>query len=545
MEQKSGGTPNPLNPSQRPAKPVAPDVVPDVASMAAPKVAPAEAPKAAPKIAPTAAPKAVPKMAPRPVSTTAPKIAPATAPKVAPNGPTEAMGVVTDLSGNMIKQETLDPMNRPMEKAPLPEAPQPKKKKTGLIIGMIICLFVAVGCGVAALLLFINTNKSDPVAIATERLITGNVPTNFATEGSIEINVNDLTSPISRAQITLNSEGITKSMINSSRAMADVNVRNGGSFSIGLEEIYAANGDLYFKVDGIANVLNDPYLFSANALEGEAGSTGTTEGRAESAEAVMSETESAEVVESEAESTGIVEGEASPDKEPADAENCSSASNCLLAKTTGSEFFTTIDGVWVRASVDEFGTMFTNETGENNISCLTSLVTDANENSNSIAEMYSRNPFVVSAAEEVELTSKNNPVYKLSINENRLTRFMDEAEKSTTIKNLSSCLGYEQSGLNAESLLTELHKLPEIFVEIDENYNFTRVYFSTNITEGDASLVADFSLSYPDNVNVPEPVEYKDLSTLTEEPTPEEQKTTPGTQGATPEVQGTETNKTE
>ncbi|MDO5451679.1 MAG: hypothetical protein Q4F56_01160, partial [Candidatus Saccharibacteria bacterium] len=490
MEQNSGGTPNPLNPSGRPAEPVAPDVVPGVAPMAAPKVAPTEVLKAAPK--------AVPKMAPRPVSTTASKIAPATAPKVAPNGPTEAMGVVTDLSGNTIEQETLDPMNRPMEKAPLPEAPQPRKKKTGLIVGMVICLFVAVGCGVAAILLFIDANKPDPVAIATERLITGNMPTNFVAEGSIDVEVNDMSSPISRAKITVNGEGMTKSMINSSRVMADMNVRNGGSFSIGLEEVYAANGDLYFKVDGIANVLNAPYLFSANTLEGEA------------------------------ESTEAAESEAAPSVEPTDAENCSSAENCLVAETTiGDKVLTAIDGVWIRASVDEVNAMFTEGTGEGNISCLANLITDVNENSNSIAEMYSRNPFVVSATGEVELTSKNDPVYKLSISEKKLAGFMNEAGNSTTIKNLSSCLGYEQSGLNAESLLTELQKLPEIFVEIDGNYNFTRVYFNTNLAEVDANLVADFSFSYPDTINVTEPVEYKDLSTLTEEPTSEEQKATP------------------
>ena len=40
------------------------------------------------------------------------------------------------------------------------------KKKTGLIIGMIVSIFLAVGCGVAAILLLTNNKKVDAVSAA-------------------------------------------------------------------------------------------------------------------------------------------------------------------------------------------------------------------------------------------------------------------------------------------------------------------------------------------------------------------------------------------
>lgn len=443
MEQKPGGTPNPLNPNQGPAEPVRSTEVDNL------------------------------------------------------------MGVVTDRSGVAVESETIDPMNRPMEQATPPEAPQPKKKKMGLFVGMIICLFLTIGCGVTAILLFIDANKPDPVAIATERLISGNAPTNVATEGSLSFEVKDLASPISHMQISIIGEGMTKSMINSSRAMIDINLRNGGSFSIGLDEVYAANGDLYFKLDGINDALNDPYLFGTN----------TSEEEAEPTEAVAE----------------IAETEALPDEEPVDehisAENCSSAENCLTAEPAAgalvssldaAEALKAIDGVWIRASVDNLNAMFVEATGEDNISCLVSLVTNVNENSNSLAEMYSKNPFVVSATGKLELEGRNDPTYKLSVDGQKFAGFMDEAQSSTTIENLSSCLGYQKTDLNAERLLVELQKLPEIFVEINANYDFTRLYFNTDLG-GDADMAVDFGFSYPDNINVSEPVEYKDLDALMQE----------------------------
>ena len=53
-------------------------------------------------------------------------------------------------------------------------------------------------------------------------------------------------------------------------------------------------------------------------------------------------------------------------------------------------------------------------------------------------------------------------------------------------------------------------------MEVDNNYNFTRLYFTKDINEGAATVTVDLDFSYPTNVNISEPTEYEDLSSLME-----------------------------
>ena len=63
-----------------------------------------------------------------------------------------------------------DPMARPMEKAEQPEVAKPKKK-TGLIVGLIIGLVVLIGGGVAIALVLLNSEKPDAVSQAFSKVM--------------------------------------------------------------------------------------------------------------------------------------------------------------------------------------------------------------------------------------------------------------------------------------------------------------------------------------------------------------------------------------
>ena len=60
-----------------------------------------------------------------------------------------------------------------------------------------------------------------------------------------------------------------------------------------------------------------------------------------------------------------------------------------------------------------------------------------------------------------------------------------------------------------------LDNFPEIYVEIDNDYNFTRLYMSMEGEDG--TVTVDFSFDYPTSVTVDEPTEYTDVNDVINE----------------------------
>ena len=173
MNENPGGMPNPLNPT------------------------PAAGPTPNPML--SAAPSPAPNPAPSPV-TPAPTASPI--PNTAPTqAPTQPVAPVT----NTIKVDSLAPEDRPMEKAAPAEAAPAKKKKTGLIAGIIAVVAVLVLGGVAAAIAIIMMNQVDPVTAAMKKIMDGKAPTNVAIDGDINITLNNEFSPVSNIKIALNS----------------------------------------------------------------------------------------------------------------------------------------------------------------------------------------------------------------------------------------------------------------------------------------------------------------------------------------------------
>ena len=63
-----------------------------------------------------------------------------------------------------------------------------------------------------------------------------------------------------------------------------------------------------------------------------------------------------------------------------------------------------------------------------------------------------------------------------------------------------------------------MNALPAIYVEVDNDYNFTRLYLTSELETG-GEMVVDLSFSYPTSVSVTEPVEYRNFSDVIEEVT--------------------------
>lgn len=423
--------------------------------------------------------------------------APATSPSM------DALGMTA--GGFVSSQPNLDPTNRPMERAPIAEAPQRKKKHTGLIIGLIISLFVAVGCGVAAVLIAMNNNKKeDTVAIAASRIVNGEAPTNMAVDGTITIDTSKTSSDIAKMEIAIKSEVVRDSLINSTSAALNVEYRNGDEASLSLDEIYAANGDLYLKIDGVNSLLTD------NNAAGEATPTEETS------------TEVAEVTEcAEGDTECVTTTEAITETSDGAAE--------ILAAL---EALNMIDGEWLRVPVDSFGAILPEEGAQNELICAAQFVSGMNSNNNSFAGVYNQYPFVGSTDEGLAVVAREDPIYLMLIDSEGFNNFVNETQNLAVMKDLATCLGYKNAKIDADDLTETMEKMPAVYVEVNEDYNFTRLYFETQVAMGDddccpkgaqciqgcdvdkqtiADVTVDLNFDYPTNVNVPEPTEYKNL----------------------------------
>ena len=409
---------------------------------------------------------------------------------------------LTQATNGLTGQPVTDPLARPMEQAPPPEVAPPKKKKTGLIIGIIVAVVVLIGGGIAAALVIMNMNRGDAVAKAIEKVVNGNIPSNVAVDGTINLQSNSENSLVSGVEIALDAKASTSSMLNSSVAMVTMTFQEGETASFEFDEIYASNGDLYLKIDGATAALEDYAKLMAVAGSSEVLETDETK-------CVTDES-------GETKCAGVEEVEV----------DCEEGTDCsqTIVQDEGDDMLSAmleayagmlevVDGEWLRISVDELSQM-TNTAGEDdsNTTCLVNFAGNIKNYSNSVAETYNKNPFISSTTKNVTIAPKGNgPVYKVTFDSEKMDGFIGAMKNSSLGQELSSCVG------DIDGLAEGVANLPEIYVEVDKDYNFTRLYFTSEVDDAGASLTTDLGFNYPENINVAEPVEYKDFSAVIQE----------------------------
>lgn len=416
----------------------------------------------------------------------------------------------------------VDPMARPMEQAPVVTAEPPKKKKTGLIIGIIIAVIVLIGGGVAAALILINMN-SDPVAKAVEKVMSGKMPANIGVNGAITIEPGEENTPIENFQIGIKSEASTSSSLNSTSATITANFTDGEIAEMSFDEIYAANGDLYLKFDNVTGALEDYMTALQNAASSNPSSAVTDCLEDENGDTVCSE----DALESE-NLVSVEDGEVLSEEVGVDETALTNNTDLFDAFSGIFEIVETAEGEWLRVSVDEINEMATNMTTDESTTCLVNLISGSNSYNNSIAEAYNKTPFIASTTEGVSLASKSGePVRKVVLDSENLNSFSNAMQNSALVNDLNSCMG-DGSSLDVNSLKESLD-MPTVYVEVDKDYNFTRLYFSTSIdnaygcdcpegaecdcvaTEEPMNMIVDLSFSYPNTIDVAEPTEYVNL----------------------------------
>lgn len=449
----------------------------------------------------------------------------------APNSVTNPVSAQPATGAPTVPVESLAPANRPMEQAtptPVPE----KKKKTGLIAAIIAALVVLIGGGVAAAMVMMNMNKSDPVMAAMNKIMSGEAPDKVAIDGNIDIAINNNFSPISEIKIALNSKVVTTSAVNESVAKVTATLRNIGDLEIEFDEVYAGNGDLYFKIDGAKSALEKSGLLYLLNLAGQ------TQNSLDCGEDEYCQVEELK-------------------------DNCDPEMNCTLEEISDDEYYIlgdggqsmlsentlmyfaslagsvieVIDGEWLKVSVSDLGNWSDGMVADSNISCITNLVSNINTNSNSAAELYKKYPFLSSTKEGVTLESKQYPVYQISVDSENFANYVNSIQNSELTADLYSCLGWQDNvTVSTDDVAEIVNEMPAIYAEVDNDNNFARLYLKNSIsdtsgcscpegaicdcapsTDTSINITIDLEFSYPENVNVPEPEEYRDFSEAIQE----------------------------
>ena len=493
MNENPGGTPNPLNPSPATPQPEVPQASTEQTAAEQPNVS---------------QPSFEQSSVASPVEQGSMEQSPAGQPAVTAAGAAPV--------------DTLDPTGRVMETALESPVEPPKKKKTGLIVGIIIAIIALIGGGVAAALVIMSMNKGDAVTAAMNKLMSEDAPTNVAIDGTIDLLTNDANSPISRVGITLDSGIIMGSNINSSTAVVTVTDSSSNNYSIEFAEVYAANGDLYFKVEGATAALEDlqnlltaqsyPLVYEEVDYDGS--------GMMEDFEVTdlddipLTDMDPDDMLTSD-ELVDILDS----DYCGYDDTDCLPTNSGLLGVWGDSvlSIIELVDGTWIRVSTEDLGMMTNGLLTDSPISCVSDFVNDINSNSNSAIELYNKYPFYTSSTENITLSSKANPVYRLILDNENFANFVNSMNNSVLSSNLYSCLGWEGNiSITAEDVASVTAMLPEMYVEVDTNNNFTRFYAKTTMDTG-AEMIVDLSFAYPASINVAEPNEYVDFSEIIQE----------------------------
>ncbi len=327
-----------------------------------------------------------------------------------------------------------------------------KKSKVGLIIGIILGIAVLAG-GIAAAVFFLpGLFNNDPVGAAMQRIMSGTAPKNVAVDGDFNILINQSGSPIKRINIDLDTDVVTGSMINTSSAVLTITDSNNKDYSVKFNEVYTADGNIYFKVDG-----------ASSALEGFSSMLPISD------------------------SFGIV---------------------TVLGSLEGTWFRVSAD------TIKSLGESASGET-ESPISCVANLVSTLDKSGKTTADLYSKNPFITSTTENVFIPRKQSQVYRINIDSDNFVNFVNSINNSGITNDIYTCLGYENSvSLDKNSISKLVETLPKVYAEVNGNNDFSRLYLESDLAEGAATITIDLGFTYPSAVNVNEPVEYTDFSEL-------------------------------
>lgn len=482
MNENPEGTPNPLNPNPAPTGPAAAPA----GSMGAPATPATPAMPATP--APTQPSVSATPVTPQPtqpvaqpVTNTIPVNRPAVGEPIKPTTQAQPMRPARPAMtpATPVVQEQPKPNEEP--KGSVVE-PAKKKSKTSLIIILVVFFIALIGAAVAALVVFDPfgwfNGSDDRVPTAISKLFSEGAPTNVKMSGSITLSNNNKDASVSTIDVTFISEANTVSKAQSANASITATFADESEFTFEADEVHAEGGDLYLKLNDIAGALED---YRNNMLES------TTNCEVSDTDEVNCETTADETV---------------------------GSSSLTMLEAMG--IFETIDNQWVRISGNDFSTLSDVASVDSSAQCLIDAAGSLSTYNTDIAGAYKNNQFIEYSTENLTISKKKDNLYLLTINPSKFTNFVNSLSNSGFMNALYACTGAQASNgsISTNEVNQMLKSVPTIYVEVNDDNMFTRVYLKASSTDGNTSVIADISLSYPEKITITEPSEYIDLNTI-------------------------------
>lgn len=405
-------------------------------------------------------------------------------------------------------------------------------KKKAFMIGAIVFLMVAIICGATAVAV-VMLNNDDRVTKAIDKLLNGQVSSIVQVKGVIDSttericdsdepdaetgteteadtktdtssNTADTTvcgeDSLSTSKIDFDGTFDLKTSLNKISADIRTTYSNGSEFSLSLDESHNKSGDTFIKIS-LPEGLVSPSVNTTETVSSNVASPSAED----SEDVTITETQTVTNCANDGDKTNCVS-------------TTTSATTSVFTLFRG--LFEAINDQWILATDDFEETMQNSALFDNRTTCVINAFGTLPEYSSDLANRYKSNPFITYSTDKLGVSKKKDTLYRLGFDNQKLAAFSNSLSNNGFINELNACANSTATNeqTNARFVQQLLSNLPTVYVEIDDNNNFTRVYFKTTTVDGDdsTSINADLSLTYPTELKITDPDDYIPMSEIVE-----------------------------
>ena len=377
--------------------------------------------------------------------------------------------------------------------------PKKKSKSKAALILAILLLLIAIGCGVAAFLMFNPFGgNSNAVPAAINKLLAG-APKNVNIDGTVTLSDDSETSSAKELVINFQTNMNTETGENATNATLTATLSNDDEIEFEANEIHTQDNKLFVKLSGIGKAITE----HGKLLPIEP--TGGCD--PEASEDCVIET---------VEDVDYAEGMTLEDK-------CISEDSSVKCEEsiTGPTIIDylgvleTIDEMWVLIPNSDFNNLSSITEINAETQCMINIANNSSDYGREVVDIYKANPFISSSTEKIPVAKKKNTIYKLTIDEEKLAGFTNAMGNSSLLSEFNACIGetVTDEPVTPSNIAAIIKLLPTLYVEIDNDNNFTRAYTKILGSDDGVSVTVDLSFSYPTtSVEIEEPTDYIDIN---------------------------------
>ena len=381
--------------------------------------------------------------------------------------------------------------------------PANKKSKKGLIACLVILLLALIGGGVAAAIIFLGGGsggepEGDAVSKAVTKLFKGEIKdTTFS--GTLDITASNSILPFSKVSASFDGGYAFSTNENYANATLTIGFSGGSSIKAGLSEVFDKDKNLFIKLTGDSN--SSAKTETTNCAHD---TTGMTNCGNDDDDDLM-------VVDCDSE-----DGDECYDYDDDDYD--------VVMPVDYSQVFDSIIAMignkWIRISASDIKSYLGGSgypagyepTGLTQ--CLSSAFSNSKSASIDLAGLYEKNNFITSSTNDTKISKKNNKLFKLGIDTEKLANFVNSVSEKVDTSVLKKC-GFKVNEATADDFTKIIQYLPTTYVEINGNYEITRLYLDFKLSGTEIGATTDVDLKYDGTVTINTPTEYTDFSDLT------------------------------